>query len=120
MDIDGTRPLLLGYVRQQLIASDRRMVETIQRLRCVADCEGFTLGGVFVEPADATLIAFGELVDAVDRSRALAVVLPNLLHFAMLWPPSTIRSQFEHLTGARVVLATECSTPFRRAGVPVP
>jgi hypothetical protein len=117
VEIGGTRPLLLGYVRQQLVASDRRMDETIQRLRCIADRQGFILGTVFVEPPDANLVAFGALVEAVERHRALAVVLPNLLHFALLWPPSTIRSQFEHLTGARVLLATECSAPIRRAGV---
>jgi hypothetical protein len=47
-------------------------------------------------------------------------VLPNLLHFAMLSPPSTIRSQFEYLTGARVLLAAQYSTQYPWAGAPVP
>lgn len=120
----GDRPqprLAVRYVRQALVAPAPRMKETVDRLHRFADLEGFELGSIFVEPPDDTLVAFRALVDAVEHHRARAVVLPNLLHFAMLWPPSTIRSQFEYLTGVRVLPAVgRDSALIRRAGVPAP
>lgn len=48
--------------------------------------------------------AFEALFESVRRYELTAVVLPSLLHFAVLGASHDIRDSFERATGARVLL----------------
>jgi hypothetical protein len=105
VEIGRRQPLLLGYVRQQLAASEMELAEAIDQLARFAALEGFVLGAIFVEGVDASLSAFKALVDAVNRYGVTTVAVPTMLHIAILAPQQALRSDFEYLTGARVVEA---------------
>jgi hypothetical protein len=115
LDVDHIRPLLLGYIRRHLLMTDTELDETKQRLRLFAEIEGFTLGTVYVEHLETCPAAFEALVEAVNRYEVTAVVVPSMLHFALLSAPAAIKDRFEHLTGARVLVAT-AARQARRTG----
>jgi hypothetical protein len=100
-----TKPLLLGYLRMHLLMSDDELADAKDRLERFADLEGFTLGTVYVEHLETSPAAFEALVEAVNRYEATAVVVPSMLHFALLSAPAAIKDRFEHMTGARVLVA---------------
>jgi hypothetical protein len=104
-NVDHTRPLLLGYIRRHLLTTDAELDEAKERLGLFAEIEGFTLGTVYVEHLETTPAAFEALVEAVDRYEVTAVVVPSMLHFALLSAPAAIKDRFEHITGARVLVA---------------
>jgi hypothetical protein len=102
---DATRPLILGYLRKHLLMTEEELADTTERLAHFAQIEGFALGTVYVEQVDTAPAAFQALVEAANRDEVTAVVVPSMLHFAVLSAPATIKQRFEHLTGARVVVA---------------
>ena len=104
-NVDHTRPLLLGYIRRHLLMTDAELDDAKERLGLFAEIEGFTLGTVYVEHLETTPAAFEALVEAVDRYEVTAVVVPSMLHFALLTAPAAIKDRFEHTTGARVLVA---------------
>jgi hypothetical protein len=106
IDGDHTRPLLLGYVRRHLLMTDAELDDTKERLAYFAAVEGFALGAVYVEQLETLPAAFEALVEAVHRLEVTAVVIPSMLHFAILSAPAAIKDRFEHATGARVLVAT--------------
>jgi hypothetical protein len=59
-----------------------------------------------VEHLETSPAAFEALVEAVNRYEVAAVVVPSMLHFALLSAPAAIKDRFEHMTGARVLVAT--------------
>jgi len=85
--------------------SDVEVVDAMERLAYFAVTEGFDLGTVFIEEVHTSPAAFEALIAAVDRYEVTAVVLPSMLHFAVLGAPVSIKTHFEHLTGARVLVA---------------
>jgi hypothetical protein len=105
-DVDHTRPLLLGYIRRHLLMTDIELDDTKERLAYFAKVEGFTLGTVYVEQLETAPAAFEALVDAVNRYEVTAVVVPTMLHLAILSAPAAIKDRFEHATGARIMIAT--------------
>jgi hypothetical protein len=107
---DHTRPLLLGYLRKQLLTTENELEDTKERLAHFAALEGFAIGTVYVEEAETSPAAFEALIEAVNRYDVTAVVLPSMLHFAVLGAPATIKNHFEHLTGARVMVANSPSS----------
>jgi hypothetical protein len=114
INVDHTRPLLLGYIRRHLLMTDAELDDARERLGLFAEIEGFTLGTVYVEHFETTPAAFEALVEAVNRYEVTAVVVPSMLHFALLSAPAAIKDRFEHITGARVMVAAE-SFQVRRA-----
>jgi hypothetical protein len=102
---DGTRPLLLGYLRKHLLMSETELEDAKERLAYFAEIEGFTMGAIYVEEIATVPSAFEALVEAANRHEVSAVVLPSMLHFAVLGAPASIKSHFEHCTGARVLVA---------------
>jgi hypothetical protein len=66
--------------------------------------ENFSMGFVFVDEPAIWPAVFEVLTDAAGRRNATAVVLPSLLHFAVLGAGNDIRGTFERATGARVLL----------------
>jgi hypothetical protein len=102
---DYTRPLLLGYVRKHLLMTDGELDDTRERLKHFAQVEGFAMGTVFVEEIETSPAAFEALVEAVSRYEVTAVVVPSMLHFAVISAPAAIRDYFERATGVRVMVA---------------
>jgi hypothetical protein len=77
---DGTRPLVLGYIREDDLAGER-LVSARTRLEAFAHAEGFTLGTVFVEGHHKDPWAFDALMEQVRRGdEAWAVVVPHVGH----------------------------------------
>ena len=113
--VNHTRPLLLGYIRRHLLTTDTELDDTKERLGSFAEVEGFTLGTVYVEHLETSPAAFETLVEAVNRYEITAVVVPSMLHFALLSAPAAIKDRFEHMTGARVLIAT-APPQIRRTG----
>ena len=118
-NVDHTRPLLLGYIRRHLLMTDAELDDAKERLGLFAEIEGFTLGTVYVEHLETTPAAFEALVEAVNRYEVTAVVVPSMLHFALLSAPAAIKDRFEHITGARVLVAA-ASPQVRRTRRRVP
>jgi len=100
-----TRPLLLGYVRKHLLMTEGELDDTRERLQHFAQVEGFAMGTVFVEEIETSPAAFEALVEAVSRYEVTAVVVPSMLHFAVLSAPAAIKDYFERATGVRVMVA---------------
>jgi hypothetical protein len=74
-------------------------------LASFASCEGFRLKTIYVEQLVTMPAAFEALVEAVHRDQVAAVVLPSMLHLAVLGAPLEIKDIFERATGARVLVA---------------
>src|SRR5436309_1467456 len=102
---DDTKPLMLGYLRRELLVTDGQ-VEAVQReLARFAQDRGFCMGFTYVEQRGTWPAAFEALVEAVNRYVVTAVVLPSLLHFAALGAPTVIRDSLERATRARILVA---------------
>ena len=102
---DYTKPLILGYARRHLLMTDDELGDTKERLKYFARVKGFVLGTVYVEEVETSPAAFQDLVEAVNRQEVTAVVVPSMLHLAVLSAPATIKDYFERATGARVMVA---------------
>lgn len=61
---------------------------------------------IFTEEVETSPSAFEALIDAVIRDEVTAVVIPSMLHLAILSAPAAIKAHFEHATGARVMVAS--------------
>jgi hypothetical protein len=103
-DDDLDRPLLLGYVRRELIATDTQVQEVERRMSLFADIEGFSMGFIFIDQPSIRPTIFESLTEEIRRHGITAVVLPSLLHFAVLGATHDIKGAFERATGARVLL----------------
>lgn len=97
-------PLLLGYIRRDLIATDAEVQKVERQMAIFAQAESFSMGFIFVDEPAIWPAVFEGLTDAVSRQNATAVVLPTLLHFAVLGAGNDIKGTFERATGARVLL----------------
>ncbi len=69
-----------------------------------ADANGFLLRDTYVEEAAGVPLAFGALVESLSSSGGDAVVLPGLLHLAVLGPRHDMKMLFERATGVRVLV----------------
>ncbi len=103
---DFTKPLLLGYLRRDLLVVDCQVTELEQQMAKFAQVEGFAMGHTYVEKPESWLAAFEALIESVNRHEVTAVLLPSLLHFTGLGMPTDIRDSFERATGARVLALT--------------
>lgn len=103
-DEDFTKPLLLGYVRRDLLVTDGQVNQLEREMAKFAQTEGFSMGFTYVEKPGTWPAAFEALVESVTRYDITAVVLPSLLHFAVLDAPHDIKDMFERATGARVMV----------------
>lgn len=101
---DFTKPLLLGYLRRDLLVVDGQVSELERLMADFARAEGFTMGHTYVEKPDCWPAAFEALIESVNRYEATAVVLPSLLHFAMHDSACHIKETFERVIGARVLM----------------
>ncbi|TWD79075.1 hypothetical protein FB561_0126 [Kribbella amoyensis] len=103
---DLSRPVLLGYLRRDLLVVDSQVIELERDMAAFAEVRGFEMGQIYVERPDKWLSAFEALADAIGRYAVSAVVLPSLLHFTGLGMPTGLRNWFEQTTGARLLVLT--------------
>jgi len=101
---DFSKPLLLGYLRRDLLVVDSQVTELKREMADFAQAEGFAMGHTYVEKPESWPAAFEALIESVNRYQVTAVVLPGLLHFTGLGLPTGIRDSFERATGARVLV----------------
>lgn len=107
--------VVLGYIRQHLLMTQTEVRYAKERLSYFAETQGFTLGGVYVEQIETWPMAFELLVAHAMRKGVGGVLLPSMLHFAVLGPPKSVKEHFEHVTGTRVYAVPELVS--YRAGV---
>lgn len=103
---DFTKPLLLGYLRRDLLIVDSQATQLERQMADFAQAEGFAMGHTYVEKPDSWPAAFEALIESVNRYEVTAVVLPSLLHFVMRGSPLHIKDAFERATDARVLVLT--------------
>lgn len=101
---DFTRPLLLGYLRRDLLVVEGQVEELKREMAAYAEAESFTMGHIYVEQSDSWLAAFEALAESIDRYDVTAVVLPSLLHLTGIGMPTDIRDSFTRATGARLLV----------------
>lgn len=108
---DHTRPVLLGYIRADLLRNGTELRRTEARLRAFAETEEFSLGTIYVEQGDACG-AFHALMSEMGRDEtARGLVVPDLRHW-------TVHEQLvltTHMDGARAAIFA-ASVPSRADG----
>jgi hypothetical protein len=102
---DTDRPLALGYIRQHLLMTEYELDDAKERLAYFAETQGYALDTIYVEELHTWPAAFEQLVQDAAKDRIEIVILPSLLHFAVIGPPDNIKQHFEDATGARVIAA---------------
>ncbi len=107
--------VVLGYIRQHLLMTLTEVRYAKERLAYFAQQQGFRLGSVYVEQIETWPTAFEALLADAMRDSVRGVLVPSMLHFAVLGSPATIKGHFEHLTGTRVFAVPEMVS--YRAGV---
>ncbi len=99
------RPVLFGHLHPHP-GTERDVLERLKHeLTAFAEREGFCLGEIFVERADANSLAFNGLLAAVKQHEAHAAAVPTLFHLARF--PGLQLAMKEHLereTGARLLV----------------
>ncbi|GAA1696361.1 hypothetical protein GCM10009745_48000 [Kribbella yunnanensis] len=101
---DYTRPLLLGYVRQDLLPPDYDAERMKRLFEGFARAEGFAMGSVYAEHRSTAPAAFHALIESLDRYELTAVVMPSWEHLELVGDPAAVKQQFERVTGARFLL----------------
>ena len=108
---DHVRPVLLGYIRADVLHSSTAIPRLEAELQAFADTEEFSLGTVYVEQGAATA-AFHALMAEIGRDEATrGVVVPDLRHLTVLEQLVLTR----HAEGARTAIF---SVRIPRAGGP--
>jgi rhamnogalacturonyl hydrolase YesR len=102
---DGTRPLILGYIRAHVLMSPDEIAAAKVSLAAFAITEGFVLGTVYVEHSDTAPAAFHALLDEVRRDNDVwAVVVPTAHHLTN-GGSRTMTRHLEHHGSVHVVVA---------------
>ena len=102
-----TRPLLLGYIRADLLRDRADLPRVEAQLEAFAHREAFSLGAVYVERGSAPA-AFEALMTEVTRDETThGVVVPDLRHVTVVEQLVLTR----HEAGARPAVFTASFTP---------
>lgn len=104
---DSTKPLLLGYIRRDLLTIEAQVHQLERAFEKYAQAEGYSMGFTFVEKPGNAPAAFERLIAEMLSPvlPARAVIVPSLFHFAVLDATRTdMRATFEKATGGRVVV----------------
>jgi len=97
------RPLLLGYIRAQVLSSRIEVPAVEEELAAFADRENFCLGTVYIERGSAPG-AFRQLLSELQRDEtAFGIVVPGLHHLTSA--ERQIVGAAQHATGLRIVVA---------------
>jgi hypothetical protein len=92
-----------AYLRKHLLMFESEVDRTKERLAYLANEADLELAAVFVEEVETWPAAFERFVQAIVQDKVEIVLLPSLLHFAVLGAPNDVKDYFEAATGARVV-----------------
>jgi hypothetical protein len=107
------RPLLLGYIRADVLTSATEFPGVEAELGAFADREEFSLGTVYVEKGD-TPGAFHALIAEMNRNEtAWGVVVPDLRHMT---DQEQLVLRMHHEDGAKVAILVANFSP--RSGGP--
>jgi hypothetical protein len=90
--IDGTRPIALGYIREDAPMSDTEVAEATRAMAMFAEGEGYELGTVYVERVDRTPEAFEALLASAIGEAAVAVIVPGPHRVMAIGAASTIQT----------------------------
>jgi hypothetical protein len=113
------RPLLLGYIRADVLATRAEVARAESDLQAFADCEEFTLARVYVENGSATG-AFDALVDELARTEeAWGVVVPDQRHLAAA-EQRVLGSEAEDSVGMPVFVARWARHPLGAGDITSP
>ena len=97
------RPLLLGYIRAQVLPSRVELPTVEEELASFADRENFCLGTVYIERGTAPG-AFRELLSELERDdTAFGIVVPGLHHLTSAERQVVGAAQYG--AGLRIVVA---------------
>ena len=108
---DHVRPVLLGYLRVDVLRDRTELPRLEAELHAFADAEEFGLGTVYVEQGDASG-AFHALMTELGRDEAVrGVVVPDLRHLTV--HEHLVLSR--HVDGARTAIFA-ASIPSRAGG----
>ncbi|MEU4295385.1 hypothetical protein AB0E63_44800 [Kribbella sp. NPDC026596] len=99
-----------AYMRKHLLMFDAEVSRTKQRLEYFAEQSDLELAAVFIEEIQTYPAAFERFLQAVIQDDVKVVLLPSLLHFAVLGSPNHIKEFFEAATGAKVLSALDVVT----------
>lgn len=111
--VSGTRradnggPVVIGYIRQHLLMTQTEVRYAKEQLAYFADEQSLMLGEVYVEEIETWPAAFEALIEDAMRDDVGGVLLPSMLHFAVLGTSAKVKKHFEYLTGARVYAVAE-------------
>ena len=100
-----TQPVALGYLRVHILMTDVELEDAETRIRRAAAKNGYHLAAIFHEQPHLAPSAFAALIAAVDRKQAAAVIVPGLIHLAVLGLPTQVVVYLESVTDVRVVIA---------------
>jgi hypothetical protein len=102
---DGIRPLLLGYIRAHLLMTDDEIAAAKLTLAAYAGSEGYALGTVYVDHANAAPAAFHALVEEIRRDNDVwAVLVPTPQHL-IASGHRAMTNQLEHHGSVHVIVA---------------
>jgi hypothetical protein len=108
MDAHGPElPRAVAYLRKHLLMNESEVLYAKERLAYFARVEGLQLDNVFVEEVETWPAAFEALVEAALSDELSVVLLPSMLHFAVLGPSADIKQHFEYITRTRVLAVSE-------------
>ena len=100
-----TQPVALGYIRVHIVMTEFELNDAEARIRRAATENGYQLGAVFHEQAHLAPKAFAAMIAAVNRREAAAVIVPSLIHLAVLGLPTQVVVYLESVTDVRVIVA---------------
>jgi len=101
---DPNKPLLLGYLRRDLLAAGRQVEELERLMTQFARAEGFSMGFTYVEEPTTWPSTFKALIAAVNRYQASAVIVPQLSHLTTSDASFDAKTTFEQETAARLLV----------------
>ena len=94
------RPLLLGYVRRDVLRDGTELPQVTAQLEAFADREEFSLGTVYVAEADGSAAFHALMAEVLREEAAWGVVVPDLRHMTVV--EQLVLSCYEH--GSRTAI----------------
>ena len=102
------RPVLLGYVRSDVLRNGTELPHATAQLEAFADREEFSLGTVYVEQGDAPGAFHALMTEMTGDETAWGVVVPDLRHMTVVEQLVMTR----HESGARTPVLVAAHSPL--------
>lgn len=101
-----SEPVALGYLRVHLLMTEIELADTEERLNHFATEQGYHLAAIFHEQAHQAPKAFAAMIAAVNNQNATAIIIPSLLHLAVLGFPTQIAHYLQTTTHAQLLISS--------------